>query len=162
MSKFGGLAVDVASTSRMEIILPGEIDPVTDEAGKVGYIEFLPWDSDPGRLFDREQNKEAVCKGFRQPSRAVLRDEAEKADVVLEQAKRLSVLAVGWHLVGPDRKVIDVPFSTDNAPELFSDAKTAWLRRQSWVYVGNEANFMKRSSQTSTSSPSAGSETRGG
>jgi hypothetical protein len=158
MSKFGGLAVDVASTSRMEIILPGEIDPVTDEAGNVGYIEFLPWDSEPGRAFDREQNKEAVRKGFRQSSRAVLRAEAENTDVVLDQAKRLSVLAVGWHLVGPDR--IDVPFSKDNALELFSDATTAWLRRQAWVYVGNEANFMKRSSQTSTSSPSASSETR--
>jgi hypothetical protein len=160
MSKFGGLAVDVASTSRMEIILPGEIDPVADDAGNVGYIEFLPWDSEPGRAFDREQNKEVVRKGFRQPSRAVLRAEAENTDVVLEQAKRLSVLAVGWRLVGADRKVIDVPFSKDNALELFSDATTAWLRRQAWVYVGNEANFMKRSSQTSTSSPSASSETR--
>jgi hypothetical protein len=149
MNKFAGLGVDPASTSRMEIILPGEIDPVTDTSGAVAYIEFLPWDSEPGRKFDRKQSQEAVRKGFRQRSRAELRDEAENQDQVADQAERLSVLAVGWHLVDPARKVIDVPFSSENARELFSSPETAWLRRQAWVYVANEANFMKGSSKAS-------------
>lgn len=153
MSKFGALGVDTKSTARMEIILPGEIDPITDASGKAAYIEFLPWDSEPGRAFDRERQTENVRKGFRQRSRAELRDEAENADVIAEQADRLSVLAVGWYLVGPDKKPIDVSFSKDNARELFFNPETAWLRRQAWVYVANEANFMKSSSKTSVASP---------
>jgi len=147
MSKFGSLSVDTASKSKMPIILPGEIDPVQDESGKEGYIEFLPWDSEPGRAIDRQRNVEAVRKGFRQRSRAELRAEAEGEDQIDLQAERLAALATGWHLVGADRQVIDVEFSPSNALELFKSPETAWLRRQSWVYVANEANFMKNSSK---------------
>ena len=147
MSKFGSLSVDTASKSKMPIILPGEIDPVQDESGKEGYIEFLPWDSEPGRAIDRQRNVEAVRKGFRQRSRAELRAEAEGEDQIDLQAERLAALATGWHLVGADRQVIDVEFSPSNALELFRSPETAWLRRQSWVYVANEANFMKNSSK---------------
>lgn len=158
MSKFGKIGVDTKSTSRMEIILPGEIDPIADKNGKVAYIEFLPWDSEPGRKFDREQQTDVVRKGFRSRSRAELRDEAEKADQVLDQAKRLSVLAVGWYLLDPAGNEIDVPFSVDAARELFTEPETAWLRRQAWVYVSNEANFMKSSAKSSTNSPNTNSE----
>jgi len=165
-NKFGTLGVDTKSTERMEIILPGEIDPLTDDSGigkgengadlpgNVAYIEFLPWDSEPGREFDRKRNVNNVRKGFRQKSRAELRAEAEKEDPIEDQAERLSVLATGWYLVGPDRKVIDVPFNAANAYELFIANETAWLRRQAWVFVANEANFMKSSSNNSSSSPS--------
>jgi hypothetical protein len=148
-SKFGALAVDTQAKARMPIILPGEIDPIADESGAEAYIEFLPWDSDPGRAYDRSKNVEAVRKGFRQRSKAELRAEAENEDVIADQAERLSVLATGWHLVGPDRKVIDIPFSKENALDLFSSPETAWLRRQAFVYVANEANFMKGSSKIS-------------
>lgn len=148
MSKFASLGVNTSASARMEIILPGEIDPLTDKAGKVAYIEFLPWDSEPGRAYDRRKTTEAVRKGFRQKSRAELRAEAENEDMAADQAERLSVLAVGWHLVGADKDVIDIKFSADDALELFSDPATAWLRRQAWVYVANEANFMTSSSKT--------------
>ncbi|QUS39556.1 hypothetical protein RPMA_12450 [Tardiphaga alba] len=148
MNKFASLGVNTSTSARMEIILPGEIDPLTDGAGNVAYIEFLPWDSEPGRAYDRRKTTEAVRKGFRQRSRAELRAEAENEDMAAEQAERLSALAVGWHLVGPDKGVIDVPFSKENANELFASPETAWLRRQAWVYVANEANFMKGSSKS--------------
>src|SRR4051812_3603008 len=147
LAKFGALAVDTSSTSKMPIILPGEIDPAQDDSGKEGYIEFLPWDSEPGRALDRQRNVEAVRKGFRQRSRAELRAEAEGEDQVDLQAERLAALATSWHLVGPDRQVIDVDFNLSNALELFRSPETAWLRRQAWVYVANEANFMKNSSK---------------
>jgi hypothetical protein len=146
--KFGGLAVDTASKARMPIILPGEIDPVQDESGQEGYIEFLPWDSEPGRALDRKRNVDNVRKGFRQRSRAELRAEAEAEDQVEVQAERLAALATGWYLVGADRQVIDVEFSQANALELFRSPETAWLRRQGWVFVANEANFMKNSSKS--------------
>jgi hypothetical protein len=148
MSKFAALGVDPASTSRMEIILPGETDPLTDVNGAPAYIDFLPWDSEPGRKFERAQQIATVRKGFRARTRAELRADAETTDVIAEQAERLAVLAVGWHLVGADRKVIDVPFSSADARELFSAPETAWIRRQAWVWVSNEANFMRSSSKS--------------
>jgi hypothetical protein len=147
MSKFGALAVATDARSKMPIILPGEIDPAIDDDGKEGFIEFLPWDSDPGREVDKKRRIENVRKGFRQRSRAELRAEAENEDQTEFQAERLAALATSWHLVGPDKKVIDVPFSKENALELFSSPETAWLLRQAWVFVANEANFMKSSAK---------------
>jgi hypothetical protein len=159
MSKFAAIGVNTSASRRMEIILPGEIDPMTDNTGgvddkgkrlpgKVAYIEFLPWDSEPGRAFDRLKTTEAVRKGFRQRSRAELRAEAENEDMAADQAQRLAALAVGWYLVAPGGEPIGVEFSKENALDLFSDPATAWIRRQAWVYVGNEANFMTSSSKT--------------
>ena len=118
--KFGHLGVATDKPSRMPIILPGEIDPLVDEDGNEAYIDFLPWDSEPGRKFDQEQQRELVRKGFRQRSRAELRADAENIDQIKDQAERLAVLATGWHLVDLDRKPIDTPFSKANALELFT------------------------------------------
>lgn len=159
MSKFASLGVNTSASARMEIILPGEIDPLTDNSGgfdkagkklpgKVAFIDFLPWDSEPGRAYDRRKTTEAVRKGFRQRSRAELRAEAENEDMAAEQAERLSVLAVGWNLVAPNGEPIDIEFSASDARDLFSDPATAWIRRQAWVFVANEANFMTSSSKT--------------
>ena len=156
---FGSMAVDVAASSRMPIVYPGEIDPITDDSGgvdengnprpgKEGYIEFLPWDSDEGRKLDRALHTDVVRKGFRQKSAAELRAEAENADPAEDQVRRLVALCTGWHLVGPDRKVLDVPFSKANAETLFSSPQMAWLRRRAFAYVANERNFMKVSSSS--------------
>jgi hypothetical protein len=150
------LAVDLRSTSRMPIILPGDVDPLTDNTGgadekgnllpgKEAYIEFLPWDSEENRALDRKKHVEGVRKGFRQRSAADLRKEAEDEDPVEEQVERLVTLATGWHLVGPDRAVINVPFTKENARKLFSDAGFGWLRRRAYSYVVNERNFMPAS-----------------
>jgi hypothetical protein len=155
--KFGKLGVATDKPSRMQIVLPGEIDPLVDEDGAEAYIEFLPWDSEPGRKFDQEQQREQVRKGFRQRSRADLRAEAESVDLIKDQAERLVALATGWHLVDIDRKPIDTPFSRANALDLFMAPELGWLRRQAWTYVGNETNFMQRSSKTSSPSPSTNS-----
>jgi len=148
MSKWGSLGVATEASSKMQIVLPGEIDPLVDKANVEAFIAFMPWDSDVGRKFDQDLQREAVRKGFRQKSRSELRAEAESVDAVREQADRLSALAVGWHLVDPEtRQPIDVPFSKENAHELFMAPEMAWLRRQCWVFVANEANFMRRSSK---------------
>jgi hypothetical protein len=149
MSKFGKLGIETDKPSRMPIVPPGDVDPLVDENGTEAFIEFLSWDSEPGRKFDQELQRDAVRKGFRQRSRAEIRAEAETADFIKDQADRLTVLATGWHLVDLDRKAIDVPFTKDDARELFMAPEMAWLRRQAWAYVGNEANFMRRSSKTS-------------
>lgn len=156
MSKFGNLGV-AAKPSRMSIILPGEVDPLLDVDGNEAYIDFLPWDSEPGRRLDQEQQRELAKKGFRQRSRAEMRADAENIDLIKDQAERLAALATGWHLVDVDRSVIDVPFSGANALELFMEPTLGWLRRQAWIYVSSEQNFMLRSSKNSSPSPSTNS-----
>lgn len=141
------LAVNVSEPSRMSIIWPGEIDPIVDAEGKEAYLEFLPWDSDANRAFDRQNHVNGVRKGFRQRSQAELRKEAEEEDPVEDQVERLVVLVCGWYLVGPNKQPINVSFSKDNARKLFSNPKFAWLRRRSFAYVVNEKNFMKGSSK---------------
>jgi hypothetical protein len=155
--KFGKLSVITDKPSRMPIVLPGEIDPLLDEQGNEAYLEFLAWDSEPGRKFDQEQSRETVRKGFRQRSRAELRAEAENIDLIKDQAERLAVLITGWHLVNPDHTVIDTPFSKADALGMFMSPGLGWLRRQAWVYVGNETNFMQRSSRSLSPSPSTNS-----
>jgi hypothetical protein len=155
--KFGHLGVATDKPSRMPIVLPGEIDPLVDEHGNEAYLEFLPWDSEPGRKFDQEQQRDLVRKGFRQRSKAEQRADLENADQIKEQAERLAVLATGWHLVDLDRTAIETPFTKANALELFTTPELGWLRRQAWTYVGNETNFMQRSSRNSASSPSMNS-----
>ena len=161
MGKFGNLGVVTDKPSRMTIVLPGELDSLVDEDGNEAYIEFLPWDSEPGRKFDQAQQREQVRKGFRQRSRAELRNEAENIDLVKDQAERLAALATGWHLVDLDRKPIDLKFSKADALDLFTSPELGWLRRQAWTYVGNETNFMPGSSKNSLTSPSTSSGSNG-
>lgn len=149
MSKFGKMGVVTDAAAKMPIIYPGEIDPVVDAQGREGFVEFLPWDSEPGRALDRKKNVDQVRKGFRSRSRAELRAEAEKEDPIEDQVERLVALATSWHLLEQDGTAIDVPFSKENARELFSAPEMGWLRRQAFAYVANEANFMKTSSKSS-------------
>jgi hypothetical protein len=155
------LAVDINAPTRMPIIWPGEIDPITDDTGgvdevtgkllpgKEAYLEFLPYDCDENRALDRKNHVDGVRKGFRQRSLADLRKEAESEDPVEDQVDRLVALIVGWYLVGPDRKAIDFPFSKENARKLFSNPRFSWMRRRGFTYVVNEKNFMKSSPKNS-------------
>ena len=158
MSKFSELGVVTDKPSRMTIIAPGEVDPLIDENGTEAYIDFLPWDSEAGRKFEQDQQRENVRKGFRQRSRAELRADMENVDQTRLQAERLAALATGWYLLDFDGKPLpDMDFSKATALELFSAPALGWLHRQSWVFVGNERNFMPRSSKTSSPSPSTNS-----
>lgn len=148
MSKFGSLGVVTDQPVKMPIVLPGDVDPLVDQDGREAYIAFLPWDSDEGRKFDAAQQRDVVRKGFRQKSRAELLADAENADAVKEQAARLTALAAGWHLVDANGAALNLPFTPENAFELFTAAEMGWLRRAAWVFVVNEANFMRRSSKT--------------
>lgn len=145
---FAALSVDVEASFRMPIILPDTIEPLKDVDGNESYIAFLAWDSEEGRKLDKIQTRDNIRRGFRQRSRAELLAEAEKEDPIETQVDRLTALATGWHLVNPDKTVIDLPFSKEAARKLFANPKTAWLRRQAWTWVNNEANFMRSSSKT--------------
>jgi len=158
MSKFSELGVVTDKPSRMTIIAPGEVDPLIDEKGTEAYIDFLPWDSEAGRRFEQDQQRELVRKNFKQRSRAEQRADVENLDQTRVQAEKLAALATGWYLLDFDGKPLeDMDFSKATALELFSAPALGWLHRQSWVFVSNERNFMKRSSKTSSPSPSTNS-----
>ena len=155
--KFGSLSIDVVTPSRMFIELP-DGSMIKDNQGREAYIDFLPLDSEPGRKYDQEQNREFVRKGFRQRSKAEQRAEIESLDTIKIESDKLTALVTGWHLVDIDGTVLTEPaFSKDNAHAMFMDPGMGWLRRQCWTFVSSERNFMKGSSKTSVTSPSTNS-----
>lgn len=141
-SKFGGLAANVTTPSRMIIIHPSTGKPITDKSGQKAYIDFFSQDSDVGRQHVRDRASDQV-------KRAQQADAGDVAgDPIEDQSALLSALAAGWNLVDPTTETaIDFPFTgKDSATELFSAPELGWLRRQGWLYVINAGNFMPGSS----------------
>lgn len=141
MSKFGSLAANVTTASRMQIIYPATGKPIVDESGKAAYIDLLSQDSAVAR-------QHAKKKAAEQIKRVITPDDPNDLnDAVDDQIDMLAVLAVGWHLVDPaTRKPIEFPFNgPESARELFATLELQWLRRAAYVHVVNTANFMKAS-----------------
>ncbi len=155
MSKFAALAANVADTYRVEII-----DEITDEVlkdkdGNPAYIDVLSTDSDAGREFDRELRAKQRRSAMK--SRNGMPDDSDPLE---ENQRKLARLTKGWHLVDPNtREVIDVPCTPSNALELYSEKGTNWIFVQAWVGATKAANFMKRTSTTSSNGHSGSSET---
>lgn len=144
--KLGALAraeVDVTTPARMTVIDADTQRALTDTKGKECYIDFLSIDSEAGRKLDRARSAAA----FRKMRSG--RNQIENEDPVETQVETLAALATGWYF-GEDADV----FSPDKAKELFATPEYAWLRKQAYVFIHAEANFIKRSSTTSASSPS--------
>jgi hypothetical protein len=51
-------------------------------------------------------------------------------------------------LVDLSGNVIDIPFSQENARDLYSSAALSWLREQVDDFAGDRGNFSKASSKT--------------
>lgn len=141
MGKFGALAAKTSATYRVQIIDPLESTPIVDKDGKSAFIEVMSNDSETARTFDRENGKRVDRKMLAGRTNELLDD-----DPLARNAQRMAKLTVNWYLVDPETKEqIDVPFSEENAVELYSSPDTAWLYRQAVVGSGNLANFMQRS-----------------
>lgn len=146
MSKFGALALEVDAPARMTINHPNTGLPIRDAKGDVAWIDLYSNDSQIAvkarRLITnsrlRMRNRDAV--------------DAERLEI--EGTELLADLTVGWNLLAPDGSKIDVPYSRQNAIELYSDHAIPWLREQVDTFVGNRANFSRASSTTSSLTPS--------
>jgi hypothetical protein len=157
MSKFGSLAARVSETFHVELIDPVTQEAIRDQAGNAAFIEVLSADSEEGRAFDRER---AVV--FRKQAARTRSAALETIDQFEENIAKCARLTRGWHLVDPaTQDVLDVKFSRENARELYSEPGMNWLFMQVWVAANDAANFMRRSSTTSMSSPSIASATQG-
>jgi hypothetical protein len=142
-SQFAGLAANISEPFRMTIINPLSDDVLRDSEGQEAYVEFMSADSEAGRKIDRLQSLQAVRK--LRSGRNLMDEE----DLTEAQIDKLVALTVAWYLVDLDGRAIDVPYSVENARELWRAAELAWLRRQAWVFVNTAGNFIKRPPKTS-------------
>jgi hypothetical protein len=144
MSKFSALAANVSESFPMQIISPATDAVLKDRDGKEAFISFLSADSDAGRKIDRAQSLQVVRK-----MRSGRNLQNDDEDLTEGQIEKLAALTTGWHLVDLDGEHLDVPFSPENARELFNDPGLSWLRRQAWVFVNTAGNFIKARSRLS-------------
>jgi hypothetical protein len=149
--KFAALSVDVESAFNMPIISPKTDTPLKDSSGKEAFVSFLSADSEAGRKIDRAQSFQTIR---RLRSGRNLQD---GEDLTKDQIDKLVALTTEWYLVDLEGEPIDVPFSKENARDLWSDPGMGWLQRQAWVFVSNAANFIKGSSKNSSDSASTNS-----
>jgi hypothetical protein len=148
MSKFGSLAPS-DKPYRVNIKLDGK--QIIDKDGKPFFIDVYSEDSAVGRRFDKEQREQALANarnGIDQPTQLEI------------NIAKCAALTAGWHLVDPDTlDPIDVPFTIENAKDLYSRPMTTWIWGQPWVAANNHANFIKNSAKSSTLTQSGTSET---
>lgn len=138
--RFGGLAANVGTSSRMTVIYPVTGKPVVDSEGKEAYIELMSQDSAAGRQVTKDRAAEYA--------RNMTRGKAdESADMVDGQIDLIAALVVSWYLVDPvSKQPIDFPFNgPESAKELFSAPELQWLRRDAYVHVVDTGNFMRAS-----------------
>jgi hypothetical protein len=138
-SKFASLEVPVDSPRQMILIHPVTRQPLTDEKGKVAYIELYSTDSEICRRYFRERDRRRTLPNGNIRPTTPEQSEAESVQVLV-------ALTTGWYLVGMDGTHIDVPFNAQNATDLYAATSMAWIRVQVNEFVTEIANFAKASS----------------
>jgi len=140
MNKFSGLELEVEQPFRLILLHPITRQPLRNGDGREAYIDHYSADSEIARKHQRAvQRRRLAMRGRLKITPEEL--EAEATEV-------LAALTVGWHLVGLKGDPIDTPFTTENARELYSDPRVAWLREQLDESAADRANFSKGSSTT--------------
>lgn len=138
MSKFDNLALEVDKPARMQIIHPFTGQPLRTADGTEAYVDVYSGDSVIARKHIRKIQQRAINSR----GRARMNPEQAEADSV----ELLAELSAGWFLVGFDGVVIDVPFNSENARELYAERSMAWIRDQVDAFSGERANFSRASS----------------
>lgn len=137
MSKFAGMALEVDKPSRMVIVHPVSRQPLRDNEGKEAFIELHSGDSDVARKHHRAvQRRRLAMRG---------RGKITPEELEAEHVEFLSALTVGWYLVDLSGAPIAVPFSPENARDLYAEAALSWVREQVDEFTGDRGNFSKAS-----------------
>jgi hypothetical protein len=141
-SKFAGLEVSGAP-ARMMVIHPatGEI-LVRNDTNAECWIEAYPAQSKRGTEIDREIRIKAMRS--RGGVGVVTPRMIEEQQIV-----KLGQLTTAWNLALLDGTPIDVPYTEEDAIELYGLPNAAWLRDQLFVFVQNLGNFQPTPSGTS-------------
>jgi hypothetical protein len=141
MSKFKNMSVPVDKPERMFITHPITMEPLVDAAGKAAYLDLYSADSERARSYNRKTTQ----KRLDMRGRAVL----SAASIESDNYGLLAELTAGWSLVDLAGGAIDVPFTTQNARELYGDPGMSWLREQADAFAGSRGNFLKPSANNS-------------
>lgn len=137
MSKFAALALEVDKPGRMTIVHPVSRQPLRDAEGKEAFVDLYSNDSEPARKHQRAvQRRRLAMRG---------RGKLTPEELEAEQVELLAALTAEWYLVDLAGRPIDVPFSQENARELYGDAAVSWLREQVDEFAGDRGNFSKAS-----------------
>lgn len=145
MSKFAALALEVDRPSRMVIVHPVTRQPLRDAEGQEAYIELHSGDSEIARKHQRAVTRRRLAMRGRGKIAA--------EELEAEAVELLAVLTAGWHLLDFNGGTIDVPFSPENARELYSANALSWIREQVDEFTADRANFSKAKSNSSATSP---------
>lgn len=141
MSKFAALAIEVEKPSRMVLVHPVSRQPVRDKEGKEAFINLYSADSEMARKHQRAVTRRQLA----------MRGRAKNTPEELE-ANAVGLLAAltapDWYLVDFNGDPIDVPYSPENARELYTEPAVSWIREQVDEYVGDRGNFSKASSKS--------------
>lgn len=150
MSKFGSLAPS-DKPFRVELLDDGK--PIKDKNGNVAYIDVYSSDGMIGRKFDKDERASALDAARKGQT-------VDAFDPFERNIAKCAALTASWYLVDPDtQEPLDVPFSIENAKELYSLPLTTWIFVQPWGAANNHSNFIKRSAKSSSDMPSGTSET---
>lgn len=137
MSKFAGMALEVDKPSRMVIVHPVSRQPLRDADGKEAFIELYSGDSDVAKKHHRAvQRRRLAMKG---------RGKITPEELEAEHVEFLGALTCGWYLVDLSGAPISVPFSPENARDLYAEAALSWVREQVDEFTGDRGNFSKAS-----------------
>jgi hypothetical protein len=140
MSKFAGLELEVETPFRLILVHPVTRQPMRNGDGEPAYIDHYSSDSEIARKHQRTiQRRRLAMRGRMKITPEEI--EAEAVDI-------LAALTVGWHLVDLKGNVIDLPFSQDNARELYSNPAVSWLREQIDESTADRSNFSQGSSSS--------------
>ena len=121
-NKFAGLGLAVDKPFRLVLVWPVTNKPIKDKDGKESYVDVWSAESDVARKYHRDLAQRRIENGDAGP-RSI--EELEAADI-----SRLAALTADWYLVNPDGTPTDVPFSPDNARDLYAAAATTWIKDQ--------------------------------
>lgn len=140
MSKFAGLALEVEKPRRMSL-LNLDREPIKNKKGEHAYIDLYSSDSDIARRHRREVGQRRIDDAAK---RGRLGVKVERVDE--DHLDLLVALTAGWKLVALDGSDIDLPFSPENARELYNAPGTAWIVDQVDEFAATRTNFSMASS----------------
>ena len=142
MGKFDGLEIAADKPERMLLLHPLNRAPISNKDNKddVAYIDLYSTDSEIKIKHDHAVTRRNLARRSRKP--------LEPEEIERDVNELFAVLSAGWRLITKDGDPIDVPFSHDNALELYSSHRMAWIREQVDQFVSDRSNFLKASSQT--------------
>jgi hypothetical protein len=131
-SKFAALEIDIDKPSRMTL-LDRDRQPYRNGDGHVAWIDLYSGDSEIAR-----KHRRAVTR-----KRLAMRGRGKVApeELEAEDNELLAALTAGWDLV-----ITDVPFTQENARDLYSNARVPHIREQVEEFVFDRGNFSKASS----------------